>query len=649
MNFTRFFNRVTTIGFVIVLLAGSSVIARDQDDRKDRSSQSSRSSNSGGGSSRSAPSGQSSSSGSNSVSRTFSSRGDQSSQVQSFDRSSRSSGDSSHSGSWSGRVYDGRSSAGRSSDGASSIIRSFGNQTGGRSIESLLQNRDGGTGSSVVRGSTQGSASSGAPADRNSTRSGNGSNDSSQSNRFSKNADYSAQYNKAQAGGDNSNSSKRGYAQSQNQSGDSQSTGNTFRSGNNDSRVGRSQWSRPFSQDASARPTKEKVDEFLQLRRDDSTKTVASASGRTFDGKVTRTNGEMNFGRNAIGNAEQNNLQSRILDSKKNSDQAWVSRFGNPNGAKGGRWQSGNAANRNDEKKNAQLGQLGNSRRPNDVQGIKHSLDRGLIDRNYQDWRKSASGDGHGKIADHRDWSGQWKNGDRFVAAADIRDHWNGHHDHNDRPFGNDWWRRHGNHNGHWGDWDRFGHHHDRPFFWWDWCSAPRLGTWITFDYRSPFYWDYGPGEYIFCNDGVVFVNGVWFEPAPTFYQRTLVLAQRAPIWTPQQFAQVEWLPLGVFVVARDGVADNNVMVQLAVTGDGVIGGTIFNQLTGATFDIAGNVDKQSQRAVWTYVDNTGARIVMESSIFNLTQPEATGLIHYGPDNMQVIELVRLEQPNSDT
>ena len=42
----------------------------------------------------------------------------------------------------------------------------------------------------------------------------------------------------------------------------------------------------------------------------------------------------------------------------------------------------------------------------------------------------------------------------------------------------------------------------------------------------------------------------------------------------------------------------------------------------------------------------TRARIVMESSIYNLTQPEATGLIHFGPDNIQLIELVRLEQPN---
>jgi hypothetical protein len=96
-------------------------------------------------------------------------------------------------------------------------------------------------------------------------------------------------------------------------------------------------------------------------------------------------------------------------------------------------------------------------------------------------------------------------------------------------------------------------------------------------------------------------------------------------------------------------VPDNNVLVQLAVTKDGVIGGTIFNQLTGDTFPIQGMVDKQTQRAAWSYTDDTGAQILMESSIFNLTQPAATGLIHYSPDNIQVIELVRLEDPNAGT
>ena len=112
--------------------------------------------------------------------------------------------------------------------------------------------------------------------------------------------------------------------------------------------------------------------------------------------------------------------------------------------------------------------------------------------------------------------------------------------------------------------------------------SAPLLSSWYAFDWATPYYWDYGPGEYINCYNDVVYVNGQWFEPAPVYYQRTIVLAESAPISLPEQAVQIEWLPLGVFAISRDGVVDNNLLVQLAVTKDGVIGGTVLNQATGS-------------------------------------------------------------------
>jgi hypothetical protein len=146
----------------------------------------------------------------------------------------------------------------------------------------------------------------------------------------------------------------------------------------------------------------------------------------------------------------------------------------------------------------------------------------------------------------------------------------------------------------------------------------------------------------------VIYVNGQWFEPAPVYYDRTVTLAQSAPVISPEQVDQVEWLPLGVFAVSREGVVDNNLLVQLAVTKDGAIGGTVLNQATGTSFDISGTVDKTSQRAAWTYVDETGREIAMETSIYNLTQAESTAMLHNGPNDLQVVELVRLEEPNVD-
>jgi hypothetical protein len=132
----------------------------------------------------------------------------------------------------------------------------------------------------------------------------------------------------------------------------------------------------------------------------------------------------------------------------------------------------------------------------------------------------------------------------------------------------------------------------------------------------------------------------------PVFYQRTVQLVERADL-TPNEAAQLEWLPLGVFAVTPDGVAEPEVLVQLAVTRDGIIGGTASIQATGATYPIEGVVEKETQRAVWGYTDAAGKRIVMETSIYNLTQAEATGLVHYGPNDIRVIELVRLEEPST--
>lgn len=412
------------------------------------------------------------------------------------------------------------------------------------------------------------------------------------------------------------------------------------------------------SQDSNSRVTNDKVRDFLQMRRDgNANATNSNVDGNrnkgSFTGSFGRNNGDSNSGRDAFRNNGQNSLSDQIRNSKKDGDQAWAKRFGGSGVVNSDRSRKVDFDKLNDGKDGKNFGD--SFRRDDNKLGENRNFDRNRIDRNYQDWRKNVvDGDKH-KGKDQRDWSGRWKDGERFVAANDIRNHWKDKKDRKDLPFGGDWWnnRTHYDRDGrreggnHWGQWNHWGKSRYRPYYWWNWSSAPRLTSWITWGWPTAYYWDYGPGEYIYCNDGIVYVNGVWHEPAPTFYQRTLVLAQRAPDWTPVQAEQIEWLPLGVFVVARDGVADNNVMVQLAVTKDGVIGGTLFNRLTGASYDIQGNVDKQTQRAVWTYVDDTGARIVMESSIFNLTQPEATGLIHYGPDNIQVIELVRLEQPNA--
>jgi hypothetical protein len=171
------------------------------------------------------------------------------------------------------------------------------------------------------------------------------------------------------------------------------------------------------------------------------------------------------------------------------------------------------------------------------------------------------------------------------------------------------------------------------------------LYGWFDYGWNTPYYWDYGPGEYIYYDDGAIFVNNEYYQPAPVYYEDTVQVVERVPDWTDEEAAQKDWLPLGVFAVTREGEADASVLVQLAVTQEGVIGGTAYDQTSDAAFAIEGLVEKDTQRAVWSFTDASNRRVVMETSIFNLTQEEATGLVQYSPDNIHVIEMVRLEPP----
>jgi hypothetical protein len=270
--------------------------------------------------------------------------------------------------------------------------------------------------------------------------------------------------------------------------------------------------------------------------------------------------------------------------------------------------------------------------------------DRALVDREFNQWRNFWNGE-KGDGRDHRDWSGNWRNSDRFSVADRIRRDWHGRHD-NDFPFLGNWWG--GRHRGNsWGWWGDYAHHHNRPNYWWAWATAPRLASWIAFGWPRPYYWDYGPGEYIYYDNGGMYVNGRWYEPAPVFYDRTLQIVEDAPDLDANEASRLDWMPLGVFAATPDGRAEPDVLVQLAVTKDGVIGGTAFDQKSGAAYNIQGMVDKKTQRAVWSYRSDRNQRVMMETSIYNLTQPEATGMVYYGPNDMRVIELVRLEQPQS--
>lgn len=142
----------------------------------------------------------------------------------------------------------------------------------------------------------------------------------------------------------------------------------------------------------------------------------------------------------------------------------------------------------------------------------------------------------------------------------------------------------------------------------------------------------------------MVYVNGEEYGSPDQYYNDITQIAVSVPETTDEQAAQMEWMPLGVFAITAEGVNASSMYLQLAVSKEGVIAGTFYNESTGATHAIEGMVDEKTQRAAWKAVDGTNANIVMETGLYNLTQDQAELLVHYGPEQTQTALLVRLDE-----
>src|SRR5262249_39559974 len=112
------------------------------------------------------------------------------------------------------------------------------------------------------------------------------------------------------------------------------------------------------------------------------------------------------------------------------------------------------------------------------------------------------------------------------------------------------------------------------------------------------------------------------------------------------QPAADDWLPLGVFALTQDGedASDEPTMfLQLAVSKQGIIAGTLQNTTTGSVKSVEGMVDKETQRAAWTVVGET--RPLMETGLGNLTQDTSGVLVHFADGDTQQWMMARLNEP----
>ena len=188
----------------------------------------------------------------------------------------------------------------------------------------------------------------------------------------------------------------------------------------------------------------------------------------------------------------------------------------------------------------------------------------------------------------------------------------------------------------------------DRPNYWWNFTTAGALTPWLTFGWDRPSYWTYGRGGNIYYQDDYVYYDGRQYEPVNTYYERIYALAHSVPNMDATAAERIEWQPLGVFV-ATDDERSGERSLQLAVTREGVIGGTYYNTGNGHVHPVSGMVDSRTQRAAWAFADGEHPKIVFETSLFNLTKDQATMMVLFGPkaDEAEVWNLIRMEEPDA--
>jgi hypothetical protein len=176
------------------------------------------------------------------------------------------------------------------------------------------------------------------------------------------------------------------------------------------------------------------------------------------------------------------------------------------------------------------------------------------------------------------------------------------------------------------------------------WATWGVMAGWMTYGWVTPVYYNYG--ENVYYQDDSVYYGNQAVASAEEYADQAEAIAASAPQIAPEQ---TQWMPLGVFALTPDGQAsgpDPTLYLQLAISKEGIINGTLYNSATNGTQDIEGMADKATQRAAWTVAGKN--RPLMETGIANLTQDTAPALVHFADGQTQQWLMVRLDEPQPD-
>jgi hypothetical protein len=169
----------------------------------------------------------------------------------------------------------------------------------------------------------------------------------------------------------------------------------------------------------------------------------------------------------------------------------------------------------------------------------------------------------------------------------------------------------------------------------------PEVTEWVGSSWSEPIYYSYG--DNVYYQDDSVYYGDKVIATEEEYAAQAEAIATNTPSAKP---TENDWMPLGVFAVTADGKptgADPTLFLQLAVSKQGIISGTLQNTATNKVQSIEGMADRQTQRTAWTAAGKT--RPLMETGIANLTRDTTPALIHFPDGTTQQWLLVRMKKP----
>jgi hypothetical protein len=319
--------------------------------------------------------------------------------------------------------------------------------------------------------------------------------------------------------------------------------------------------------------------------------------------------------RPGIGGERPGNLPSRPQDRPN---------WGDWSGDRNGQWQDrvNNANNSWNSWKSNKQTQLNNFRgnqqqRWNNLEGARNDA-QNWRDQNREDWQNHRN-----EMWDYRSDRAEqvWDNAQDFYNDC-FDDHWWGHYG--------------------WGHWA--GHYYDNPWWWWAPAAVGAVTGFVDAVIPDPVYVDYGMN--VVYEGQTVYVDN---QPMPVeqYVQPVIDLAvnveQPPPPLPPEEGKQAEWMPLGVYSLVQEEQGDPIMFLQLSVNRAGMVSGAYQNVLTNDQRQVAGQVDKNTQRVAWRLGDNM--ETIFETSLGNLTLDVAPIAVHFGTEQTQTWLLVRLPEP----